>query len=171
VIVDAMVLAAREAQVAQRFRIANLPRLAEMIAQPNSEADLQVRFHWLNRRCSVAGRVTARLRAMCQRCLQPTELEIEDQFHVVLVKSEDEMNELPDEQDSLIADAAHLDLAWLTEEQLLLAMPLVPLHADGLCGAQHERASTPGAETKQTPFAQLRELLRDESMKKSMKNE
>jgi uncharacterized protein len=159
-IVDATVLAARDATLAERFRLADLPRLMDLIASPDSEADLQARFHWVDGRCGIAGQVTATLRAICQRCLLPTPIEVDDRFHVVLVKSEAEMNELPDTQDSMIADAAHLDLAWLTEEQLLLAMPLVPLHADGKCGSQFEPQTTDETPDKQTPFAQLRELMK-----------
>ena len=163
-IVDAMVLAARHAKLSQRFPVAELPRWADSVVKPQAEADLQAHFHWLDGRCGIKGQVTATLRATCQRCLQPIDLDVADEFHVVLVKTEEEMSQLPDAQDSMIADAAHLDLAWLTEEQLLLAMPLVPLHEDGHCGASAAQLSEIGeasaaAET-QTPFAQLRELMK-----------
>ena len=101
-VVDAMVLAARDASIDQRFTLSGLQRLAEMIAQPNAVAELKARFHWVDGRCGIAGEVSARLRTTCQRCLQPFELDVADQFHVVLVKSEAEMNELPDAQDSMV---------------------------------------------------------------------
>ncbi len=159
-IVDAMVLAARDASLSLRFRIVDLPRLADLIANPDSAAELQARFHWVDGRCGIVGHVTATLRTTCQRCLLPTDLEVDDRFHVVLVNSEAEMNELSDAQDPMIADAAHLDLAWLTEEQLLLAMPLVPLHADGGCRLQAKPATATGKQDKQMPFAHLRELIK-----------
>jgi uncharacterized protein len=164
-IVDAKVLAARNAEVSNHFRIADLPRLAELAVQPDAKAHLKVRFHWVDGRCGVAGHVTATLRATCQRCLRPTEVAIDDRFHVVLVSSEAEMSELPETQDSAIIDAAHLDLAWLTEEQLLLAMPLVPLHPGGDCGTEIEQAIAASEDQPQTPFAQLRELMKDQLMK------
>ena len=166
-VVDATVLAARNASINQRFSLSGLPRLTEMIAQPDSIANLQARFHWVDGRCAIAGEVSARLRSVCQRCLQPIELDVEDRFHVVLVKSEAEMDELPDSQDSMIADAGQLDLGWLTEEQLLLAMPLVPLHAEGRCAGETTRTIAPVSAKddveKQTPFANLRELMKGPS--------
>jgi uncharacterized protein len=152
-------LAARDAKVAQRFRIVDLPRLADSIVSPDSTADIAAQFHLIDGRCGITGQVTATLRMTCQRCLRPTDICVDDRFHVVLVESEAEMDELPDSQDSLIADAAQLNLAWLAEEQLLLAMPLVPLHAEN-CGVQIEPSIGPDVEEKQTPFAQLRELMK-----------
>jgi len=155
-------LAAREAEIEHEFRVADLSRLKEQSA--DAPATLQARFHRLDGRCAVAGRVNATLRLICQRCLQPTDLVVEDEFHVVLVGSEAEMSELPDAQDSAIADATRLDLAWLIEEQLLLAMPLVPLHANvDDCDAPVQSAPhTHMAPTanRQRPFADLRELLK-----------
>ena len=60
-----------------------------------------------------------------------------------------------------IANAEQLDLKWLTEEQLLLAVPLVPLHADAEeCeSAVRDQDSIP-LDKRNTPFAQLRELLK-----------
>jgi len=88
-------------------------------------------------------------------------LAVEDRFHVVLVRSEAEMSELPEAQDSVIANAEQLDLKWLTEEQLLLAVPLVPLHADAeeCDSAVRDQDSIP-VDKRNTPFAQLRELLK-----------
>jgi len=172
-VVDAMVLAARGENLTHSFPLSELLRLAEQSKGPElasgaelstgtgSQAHLHARFHVVDGRCAVAGQVTASLHAICQRCLQPMRLAVEDRFHVVLVRSEAEMSELPEAQDSVIANAEQLDLKWLTEEQLLLAVPLVPLHADAEeCeSAVRDQDSIP-VDKRNTPFAQLRELLK-----------
>jgi uncharacterized metal-binding protein YceD (DUF177 family) len=61
----------------------------------------------------------------------------------------------------VIAEAARFDLRWLAEEQALLAMPLVPLHAEGECDEvvappPLEQDASPGS---QKPFQNLRDLL------------
>ncbi|HYM36454.1 MAG TPA: YceD family protein [Steroidobacteraceae bacterium] len=158
--VDALVLAARNEELSRSFRIGDMPRLAENSTDNDSQASLHASFHLIDGRCGVAGQVTAKLRATCQRCLRPTEIAVDDRFHVVVVSSEEEMRELPDEQDSIVANAEHLDLVWMTEEQLLLAMPLVPLHAKiEECGLQAEQEAPVQIAEKQTPFANLRELM------------
>jgi uncharacterized protein len=158
--VDAMALAARDGEITQRFRIAELPRLRELAVEDDSKASLHAQFHAVVGRCGIAGKVTATVRAVCQRCLKPVDLDIDDRFHVMVVASEKEMSLLSESQDSVIADAEHLDLGWLTEEQLLLAMPLVPLHAnEDECRPRAEPTSYADSE-RQTPFAQLRELMK-----------
>ncbi len=174
-IVDAMTLAARGAELSRQFRLEGLPRLADFAGHADSDATLRARFHLADGRCSVVGDVSATLRLTCQRCLRPIDFAIDDRFHIVLVRSETEMNELPDAQDSVVTDPTRVDLGWLTEEQLLLALPLVPLHANSedcetTVLAHLNNVPTTGDDmdsqivsadvTRQTPFANLRELLK-----------
>jgi len=170
--VDAMVLAARSAEVRRTFRLAELPRLNDMAGGADDEATLAARFHLLDSHAAIAGRVAAVLRLTCQRCLQPVDVAIDDEFHIALVASEAELAALPDVQDAAIVDASKLDLAWFAEEQMLLALPLVPLHSRlEVCGRQATRneatesiadVDVRGAEVakKQLPFANLRDLLK-----------
>lgn len=158
-LVDAVVLAARNESLDRKFGIGDLARLAELAVQGAPPANLHARFYLLDSRCAIDGRVTATLYATCQRCLRPMTLSVDDRFHVVVVRSEDEMNELPSEQDSIIANAEHFDLAWLTEEQLILATPLVPLHDPAECGIVQSEEKPKQANTER-PFAQLRELMK-----------
>ena len=169
--VDAMPLAARGATLNREFRLADLARLADWAMDEQARAHLTARFHLIEKRVGVAGRVTANLRLVCQRCLAPVETPVDDEFHVVLVSSENEMDQLPEQQDSMIANAAQLELGWLLEEQLLLAMPLVPLHAKlAECAQiasnvetnevkQRDTPQSAASLDTQRPFADLRELL------------
>jgi uncharacterized metal-binding protein YceD (DUF177 family) len=97
---------------------------------------------------------------------------VDDEFHVVLVASEDELGQLPETQDAMVADASKFELSWLLEEQLLLALPLVPAHPSSddcvASTAAMARASSVADEPKvpvamtpetQRPFANLRDLL------------
>jgi uncharacterized metal-binding protein YceD (DUF177 family) len=62
----------------------------------------------------------------------------------------------------VIAAAARFDVRWRAEEQTLLAMPLVPMHAQGVCdeiatpASRLEQEASPGS---QKPFENLRDLL------------
>lgn len=177
-IVDAMLLAARGSALARQFLLAAMPRLAEMVCEEGSSAQLEAHFHLVEARAAVAGKATAKLRFACQRCLSPVDIVVDDEFHVVLVNTEAEMDQLTDSQDVIIADPSHLDLVWLAEEQLLLAMPLVPMHAtENACNslpeapdAAREAQRQPTGESQQVvesngekthrPFANLRDLLK-----------
>jgi uncharacterized protein len=176
--VDALPLAARGATLKREFRLIDLPRLSEWANDENARASLSVQFHLVDERVSVAGNASATLRLVCQRCLEPVQLQVEDEFHVVLVTTEKEMEQLPPEQDAVVANISRFEPSWLLEEQLLLAMPLVPLHDEqGEClaskaqttGERDKTAFSPqsGVQETQRPFADLQTLLSKSSKKRS----
>jgi uncharacterized protein len=71
----------------------------------------------------------ASLRLECQRCLQPvqTDLDLDRSFH--FVSGEDAAAQLDaDSEDDVLALTRALDLRELVEDELLLALPLVPRH-------------------------------------------
>jgi uncharacterized metal-binding protein YceD (DUF177 family) len=59
----------------------------------------------------------------------------------------------------VIADPSRLDLRWLAEDQVLLALPLVPVHEGDECN--EVPAESAEDEVRQRPFQNLRALLRD----------
>jgi uncharacterized protein len=171
-IVDATLLAARGATVDRDVRLADLPRLAEFAVDDRAVAHLKTQFHFADKRVAIAGKAQAELQLKCQRCLGPVIVPVNDDFHVVLIRSEEEMDQLPEQQDAVVAEAARLNVVWLLEEQLLLAMPLVPTHSsadqclDADSVVEHEKeanvseSSAESAIDTQRPFASLRELLK-----------
>jgi uncharacterized protein len=181
-IVDATVLAARGTTIDREFLLIDLPRLTESAVSNFEKAQLSARFHSIEERVAIAGSARAKVRLVCQRCLGPVVLPVDDEFHVVLIRSEEELDQLPEQQDAIVADAARLDLVWLLEEQLLLAMPLVPTHgsadecfheetrADGGDKDASEAGTIAGpngleAVDTQRPFAHLRDLLSSSAKK------
>ena len=117
------------------------------------------------------------LELICQRCMGPMPLPIETSSPVLLVESEADAEAAPVEWETYLAAEGRLSLAALAAEELLLALPVVPLHADGsgckVVGRQSadqpappQRAAEPapplaGAAEQATtrPFADLRALL------------
>jgi uncharacterized protein len=170
---DALPLAVRGATLDREFRLIDLPRLADWAVDDQARAHLSARFHLIEARVGVVGRATAKLRLICQRCLGPVQVPVDDEFHVVLVPSEVEMDQLPEQQDAVVVDATRLELSWLLEEQLLLAMPLVPLHATlAECATRaHESVETNAVQSAvvsldtQRPFADLKDLLKRQTNK------
>ena len=167
---DTLPLAARGATLARDYRLLDLPRLEDWASDKNARAYLSAQFHLVDGRVSVAGKASAKLQLICQRCLAPVQLLVEDEFHVVLVISEKDMEQLPPEQDAVVANISRFEPSWLLEEQLLLAMPLVPLHAtqvdcEGLKALTavetNKQAFAPnaGAQETQRPFADLHALM------------
>ncbi len=101
----------------------------------------------------VAGRVRARVRLVCQRCLEPMDLVLEAPVRVAFAVTEAATSALPGEYEPVVVEAgAGLALAELVEDELLLALPIVPRHGPGeACAgrarleALAEAARPPGA--------------------------
>lgn len=96
----------------------------------------------------------------CQRCLQPMRGRLQIERHFRFVRHEDEAARLDEEsEDDVLVLAPRLDLHELLEDELILALPIVPRH--GVCPAPlpmsaaddfGEEAATP------SPFAALAAL-------------
>jgi uncharacterized protein len=105
------------------------------------------------------------LQLACQRCLQPmtVELDIRPQLRFVRGEAEAEaLDEASDDEDVLALTPA-LDLQPLIEDELILALPLVPRHAScpqPLPMSAGEDSLAGGGKTEGA-FAGLASLLRD----------
>ena len=171
--VNAKELSARAAVVERHYELAQLGRVAEAGGLPGTRIEAQLRFGSFDGRPTVDVRVEGATVVTCQRCLQPCASTVAEQATVIVVGGEDE--DVPGGHEPFVGSPEHLSLTALIEEQVLLAMPLVPMHepgdpqclargAEGVSLApssagQPAATSAAVAAEKQTPFANLRELL------------
>jgi uncharacterized protein len=172
-IVDAVVCARAGSTIARDFSAAELPRLREAGGHDDSSIEAKFQFSEYDGRPAVTGELHGTAVLTCQRCMQPVDIDIDDTFQVLLV--DEERSDEPGGFEPVVAKASRLDLGWLAEEQVLLNLPLVPMHAPEDCGVQaalnqvvaehrdSEDAPTEAAPeqgTTQQPFQNLRDLLR-----------
>jgi uncharacterized protein len=164
-IVDAEVCARAGSTIARCFSAAELPRLREAGGHDEAAVEVEFQFSQFEGRPAVAGELHGTVVLTCQRCMQPVTVAIEDSFRVLLV-DEDRSDE-PGGYEPVVVQATRLDLGWLAEEQVLLALPLVPMHENVDCVAQviagdvalsADEADEPV--TTHQPFRNLRDLLR-----------
>ena len=142
--------------------LAQLPRLSARAELMGGSVQGTVRFGRDAGRAvaDVALEGAARLR--CQRCMQPMALPLSAQVKVALLASEAEANALSEAFEPVLAADGRISLAELIEEEVLLSLPIVPMHAaEERCEPLENAggASEPPAETTQRPFARLGELL------------
>ncbi|RMD70212.1 MAG: hypothetical protein D6819_04835 [Gammaproteobacteria bacterium] len=81
------------------------------------------------------GHFTARLRLPCQRCLEPMALDISQDISLGIVASEAEIPRLGGSYEPLVA-GGNLRLAEVLEDELMLALPLIPKHPLEVCPAR-----------------------------------
>lgn len=157
-------LAHVEAGVDFDVPLAELPRLKSRIAGIGGSVHGAARFGRQSRfavaELSLAGKATLQ----CQRCMQAMELSIDSTTHVALIVAEADAAEVPEELEPVLAREGRISAGELVEEELLLALPIVPLHEElRECAVPAsvplvaEEAPEP---VTQRPFAGLDELLR-----------
>ena len=106
----------------------------------------------------MTGTVDATVRVACQRCLEPMELELRTETRLLLLRTGEREESLAQEVDALVADRPLL-LIQLVEDELLLVMPMIPLHSLDRCPAR-EHVDSPGGAPKAKPLSTLGRLKR-----------
>ena len=152
-------MAEAEAEVDFAIPLAELSGLRAVRAEVRGEVHGRVRFGRENEfavaRLSLSGLATLE----CQRCMQPMQLPLEAQTRVALVTSEAEAGRVPEDLEPVLAESGRISIAELITEELVLMMPIVPLHEDGSCAGAAATAAESSAPTHR-PFAGLGELLK-----------
>jgi uncharacterized protein len=95
--------------------------------------------------------VNGTLRLKCQRCLDLLDYPLRIANSLVLASADDPAaGELEDEAGDWIEPDSALDVATLVEDEIILALPYSPRHAESRCSARAADGSTRGS-----PFAGL----------------
>jgi uncharacterized protein len=161
-LVNAVELAGRAARLERRLALTQMPRVAEAGALEGTHVTAQLEFGYFEGRVTIAVQVHGELTLTCQRCLKPCTCSVEESASLAL--ADRDSDEVPGGYELQLGDPERLSLTGLIEEQVLLGMPLVPVHIDAAnCGAgtaaPDQASDDATAEEKQRPFANLRQLL------------
>jgi len=99
---------------------------------------------------------SARLALQCQRCLQPVDTPLQVDRRIRFVRGEEEAATLDaDIDDDVLALTRSLDLRELIEDELLLALPLVPRHERCPAPLPAPTDELPESAERPNPFAVL----------------
>jgi uncharacterized protein len=106
--------------------------------------------------------VRASVPLTCQRCLKPMRVGVDSRSRVMLIGTEDEADRVPAGIETVLALERRVSVRDLAEEELLLAVPIVPLHEDPReCDPGQRTVADPQARPNvQRPFERLGELLK-----------
>lgn len=167
---DVEAFAQRAGMLTGHLSLRELPRLLEA-AHPEALPDEAELAEWraVGERRQARGaadqswlhlQASARLYLVCQRCLGPVEAALSVDAHFRFVAGEAEAAQADmDAEEDVLASTRALDLPALVEDELLLALPLVPRHT--ACPqplvAQHGLSIEPEAiaADRQRPFEAL----------------
>lgn len=169
---DVAAFAAARGELAGSWRADRLPRLVAATLEPADDAArADVRWGASGERRVLTGagvqpslsiRADTEVILECQRCLQPMPAALEAERRIFFVEGEAAAEALDlGSEDDVLALTPALDLADLIEEELLLALPLVPRHEH--CPEPLPRPlveDDPAIDPADNPFAVLAALKR-----------
>ena len=80
-------------------------------------------------------KILSGLTLTCQRCIGLFDFQINSHSRFIIAPTEDELVEISQEEQNINTMLAEneLDLIEFVEDELLLALPMVPLHKEGDC--------------------------------------
>ena len=171
VYVDARKAFGLDASLQGTISLDKLPRVAACsVDQQGGQGEVSARFSFTidsAGRRRIRGSAATRLMLTCQRCLEPVATDLEEDFDLVLVDSEDAARLLDKEFEPWISEDNRIVLADLLDEQLLLAMPIVSAHEGDSCGQppimsspepEGELQAGQAQQDRPNPFAVLADL-------------
>ncbi len=147
--------------------LARMDRLAEMLVDTEGMVSSRLQLSRDGRQRLLVGEVSAAVQVTCQRCMQPMNLDLHAELKLGMVSDEAQADQLPDAFEPLLVGDEPTRLPDVLEDELLLAMPLVPMH-DFDCSDYLQKQKQRQAEdevqaeaekAQQNPFSVLKDLL------------
>jgi uncharacterized protein len=164
--IDPVVLAEKGVRLTGTLALKTLPRLAESVRSRAGEVEVDLEFtrgQGGDVRLML-GTICARVKLTCQRCLEEMDYELRSEPHLVVLRPGESEQALPPEVESLTVDKP-VALSTLVEDELLLVMPMIPLHDLRHCPTrpyvESGAARDAGVGSKPNPFATLQRLKRN----------
>lgn len=158
--IDSLDFAANGKQIDAQVPFAELPRLQDELENP--QGFLQYRLHGgldSQGRPVLDLSIQGSCQLRCQRCLKGLDYAIQHDSRLLLCDqaSLDVLDDQEEEFDGILA-SDHLDVLELLEDEILLSLPIAPMHDVGACQADEGEDKQKG---KRNPFAVLENLKRN----------
>ncbi|MBM7060995.1 DUF177 domain-containing protein [Pseudomonas sp. UL073] len=163
--VDPRKLADRGATLNGEVPLADLPRFCDPLADNLGAVRARLVFEREERGAVVIrSTLDAEVKMVCQRCLELVTLPIHSECDYAVVREGANTQSVPKGYDVLEVGEDPLDLLGLVEDELLLALPIVPLHDPKDCQQPvglDEPEPSEDEVTRSNPFSVLAQLKRD----------
>lgn len=128
---DLLALAGRGAVLEGTIPLNKCGRLKELLNSSDGEATARVEFRTsrddmllMDLQCA------ARLELICQRCLEPVQYELNECVNFAVAETEDSLSVLSQGLNLVALEGDRLQPAKLIEDELIVSLPLVPMHGD-----------------------------------------
>ena len=162
VTIDPYKSAQRRLECEGMFQLAEMNRLLEACESTAEQIEVSFKFDVDELRLVViSGKGKASVGLICQRCNDAYEHELEIDFQFSPVKNAEGAADLPSYYDAIELDEnGEVNLRELVEDELLLAIPLIPRHELDACEGEADTTwgELPEELDKPNPFDVLKQL-------------
>ena len=157
--IEPLRLAKAGKKIAGRYALNDLQRLGGLLSDRNGHVSFMLEFTHDEEQelYCIIGKIETKLHTVCQRCLGSMELWINSPVCLGIVSGQTDISKLPDKYEPLIVGDDPILLLELIEDELLLAVPMSPMHELNQCSATKMLNKMQDAEPNR-PFAILKKL-------------
>jgi uncharacterized protein len=150
--IDSVDFARNGKEIRGEIAVSALPRLADMLAKSGGTLTYIIRGRQEADRSILEVTLQGVCTLRCQRCLDELEYPVNLASRLWLLPADrlDEAETEDDDELDAIEAETRLDVLALIEEELLLALPFAPMHAEGKCAPAMN-----DLKQKDSPFAVL----------------
>jgi len=132
--IDPIRLAVARQQLQGELEIARFTRLQELLTLTDGVAKVQLDFDIdTNKVHHVCGKISADLSLCCQRCLQAMPYQLNVDVSLAFIAHEHQVDELVAEYEPYLLETTPVVLSDIIEDEILLAIPQVPMHDESEC--------------------------------------
>ena len=133
--IDAVKLVNTNQQLNAKIDSKNLTRLKSAVTQCSDFVECEIEFHQdESKHRLMTGSINSQVSMICQRCLEEVDFSIQSRFQIGLVFNDEQAAQLPRAYEPVELDSeGRLELWEVMEDEVLLALPILPTHAEGEC--------------------------------------
>ncbi len=169
-LVDHRKMANQAGELKGSLPVTAFPRFAALLATNTGEVQLSIRFDRdAAYRVSVRGHVDVTGTMVCQSCLKQYNEDMHGELDFLILAKESEIEELEDDQDSIIYSDEKIAVTQLVEDDLILAVPMIPRHpgecpdSDYAVPDENRGVAENNDSTTHRPFAGLAEAMKKQN--------
>lgn len=146
------------------YEIASFSRISDLLADNDGTVTVDLSFYRNESGLpAVKGQISGELSLVCQRCLEPVSIAIDNTIDLVLVGSDEDAERLQGGYETYLVEEGRIVLQDFVEDEVLLNIPQLVMHDDcepykPLIEATPEAISQTLGEERENPFAVLQNL-------------
>lgn len=135
--IDPFVLAQKKASLSGTYKLGSFNRLKTLVRNPDLQADFTLQFGRDDQGISVIqASISVGVDLICERCGELVHFDFQLNPRLGLVLTENKARDLPEGYEPVVTNGLPVLLASLVEDEILLAIPMIPKHEFGTCSIE-----------------------------------